>query len=572
VIRKTTPLGRIIYFLGSLNFALLLLATIAVACALATIFESRFDTKVAQIYIYKAPWFVFWLGFLCVNLFCVTLTRLPWQKKHLGFVITHFGIIALLIGAVIGSKFGFEGNITLHKGEPPANRITTARSIVQLEGPKDGELYSLPFDAAAVRPSAKRPRGFAVPGTDWKIVADDYTPHLIRDPHLAERPGGSPAAILKMDSRMAGQRLAIPLKLGDPEMADADLFGLAKIRFREKLPAHEVPHERETQLVLANFAPVIRSEGAGSGIPIHLSKDGAELTVASETFARAEAMSRELTAGSAKIQVLEYWPDFVMKDGRPATRGDEPRNPAVLVRVDYEPAPARRELALELAPGEDGLDYQFVRDGRVVSAGRARVGEEFASGWMDWQIRVEEFAPSAEIRHEVRLPEAGEPETGIPGFRARLEPGGAPPGEPRWIESGRLTELAAGGDRVRIGYGLEVISVPFHLQLLNFEVPRYAGTETPSDYVSTIQFTDPATGKSRLGIAKMNHPASWPGGFWAVMTGFNYKFSQAEWNPRDLDETTLQVLYDPGWLLKWTGSLAICAGIALMFYWKPKKA
>jgi hypothetical protein len=69
----------------------------------------------------------------------------------------------------------------------------------------------------------------------------------------------------------------------------------------------------------------------------------------------------------------------------------------------------------------------------------------------------------------------------------------------------------------------------------------------------------------------MNHPASFPGGFLANVTGINYKFSQAEWNPQNLEETTLQVLSDPGWLLKWMGSLAICIGIAMMFYWKEKK-
>ena len=67
----------------------------------------------------------------------------------------------------------------------------------------------------------------------------------------------------------------------------------------------------------------------------------------------------------------------------------------------------------------------------------------------------------------------------------------------------------------------------------------------------------------------MNHPASFPGTLLANFTGINYKFSQAEWNPRNLEETTLQVLYDPGWLLKWIGSLGICVGIAIMFYWRP---
>jgi cytochrome c biogenesis protein ResB len=123
---------------------------------------------------------------------------------------------------------------------------------------------------------------------------------------------------------------------------------------------------------------------------------------------------------------------------------------------------------------------------------------------------------------------------------------------------------------VRVGYGLEIRPLPFSLKLVNFEVPRYEGTETPSNFIATIEFEDAKSAEKKVGTAKMNHPASFPGTLFANFTGINYKFSQAEWNPRDLGETTLQVLYDPGWLLKWVGSLGICVGIAIMFYIKPK--
>jgi hypothetical protein len=63
-----------------------------------------------------------------------------------------------------------------------------------------------------------------------------------------------------------------------------------------------------------------------------------------------------------------------------------------------------------------------------------------------------------------------------------------------------------------------------------------------------------------------------PGDWWRSLLGWNYKFSQANWNPQNLNETTLQVLYDPGWPLKWTGSIGICCGIALMFYFMPKRS
>ena len=86
--RKRSAAWRVIHYLGSLQLALILLATIAIACAIATFAESNFNTKIAQTYIYKAPWFQIWLAVLCVNLFAVTLTRWPWQKRHLGFVVT----------------------------------------------------------------------------------------------------------------------------------------------------------------------------------------------------------------------------------------------------------------------------------------------------------------------------------------------------------------------------------------------------------------------------------------------------------------------------------------------------
>jgi cytochrome c biogenesis protein ResB len=138
------------------------------------------------------------------------------------------------------------------------------------------------------------------------------------------------------------------------------------------------------------------------------------------------------------------------------------------------------------------------------------------------------------------------------------------------VPSGEITSLTDGKNVVRIGYGLELKPVPFSIRLVDFEVPRYEGTETPSNFIASVEFQDSATGAVKSGTARMNYPASFPGTILSNFTGINYKFSQAEWNPKDLGETTLQVLYDPGWLFKWLGSLLICVGIAIMFYIKPK--
>ena len=71
---------------------------------------------------------------------------------------------------------------------------------------------------------------------------------------------------------------------------------------------------------------------------------------------------------------------------------------------------------------------------------------------------------------------------------------------------------------------------------------------------------------------QMNQPATFPPGLWPQITGLSYKFSQAGWDPQNLNRTTLQVLYDPGWMLKWTGSLLVVAGIFSMFYLRPPRS
>jgi hypothetical protein len=252
------------------------------------------------------------------------------------------------------------------------------------------------------------------------------------------------------------------------------------------------------------------------------------------------------------------------------TRSESPNNPAALVRIARKGA-SEAKPSLELAPAGEGVAYQLRRGGQVYASGTAKKGQSFQLGWADWQATVEDVLPKAAVASEVGPgPELPKGAQGVPGFRAHLVMPDGRRGPDRWVESGQLVSLTDGRTDVRIGYGLEPRSLPFSLKLVNFEVPRDEGTDTPADFRASVEFRDSKTGETKSGLARMNQPASFPGTLAANLTGINYKFSQAEWNPRDLDETTLQVLYDPGWMLKWMGSLAICAGIGIMFYWKPK--
>jgi len=573
---RRSPVWQLIHWLGSLQLALFLLATIAIACAIATFAESGFSAKVAQAYIYKAPWFIVWLIVLCVNLLAVTITRWPWERKHLGFIITHYGIITLLIGAMFGLHTGFEGNVTLQMDAPPTTRVTTSRSVIQLESPADSYLYLKPFDADLARPSAKRPRVFPVPGMDLKIVADDYAPSLIKEPRLVPSTtvDAAPGLLLRLSSKMASQTLDVPLHLSTSPTHD--FFGMASISLLKELPPASPTGPMETRMVFSKFEPVSDGGPQKSGVTLRLSEDGSRLSIFNAegngaTYSREEIMKKPVAEAGATITVEDYWPDFAMVEGKPATLSQNPGNPAVLVRIARQPVNADPKPSFITEVVGDSANYRLIRAGSPYAEGSFRAGDRFSLGWADWEVEVLGVSASSVIANEVRPGEApaGDAEP-TPGFLARLESPDGQRGPERWVESGEITSLTDGKNVVRIGYGLETRPLPFSIRLLRFDVPRDEGTETPSNFLATVEFRDAKTGETKTGVAKMNHPASFPGTLLANFTGINYKFSQAEWNPRNLNQTTLQVLYDPGWLLKWFGSLMICFGIAIQFYGKPK--
>jgi hypothetical protein len=64
-----------------------------IAAIAGTLYESSFDVKVARGYVYGAPWFNLWLVLLGANLACSALSRWPWRKHHVAFLITDLGII-----------------------------------------------------------------------------------------------------------------------------------------------------------------------------------------------------------------------------------------------------------------------------------------------------------------------------------------------------------------------------------------------------------------------------------------------------------------------------------------------
>src|SRR5207344_1576184 len=82
-------------FFASLKLAVILLSILIIGAIVGTLYESTFDAKVARAYVYGASWFNLWLLLLASNLIVSALSRWPWKKHHVAFLIKHLGIITL---------------------------------------------------------------------------------------------------------------------------------------------------------------------------------------------------------------------------------------------------------------------------------------------------------------------------------------------------------------------------------------------------------------------------------------------------------------------------------------------
>jgi hypothetical protein len=631
-------------FFASLKLAVVLLAVIIVAAIAGTVYESSFDAKIARAYVYGAPWFNLWLVLLGANLACSALSRWPWRKHHLAFLITHLGIITLLIGSLIGRIWGIEGTITLFKGEPPTNRLLINERQLRVHD-LDGFVKGYPAEFLHHPPTPQRPRDLGPLASGARLSIVDYAPAI--EEKLNPKPlsdGGAPALHFAIATAMMNQHLDGWLLADDPQNGNFSM-GLANIELRRgtapmstisngrdgspSRPPSESeasPKDQATDLEESIFAFSKAPEeqighvrkGGSTGAKVRLEQpqngDKGRVVIssgASETsFDVAENLGRdtEIAGTPFTLRIENYWADFRIENGKPISLSDQPNNPAVLVTIRGKGIPASAAQAnphgsakdltttggppampapgqetpnhLTLFIADDGtVSYELASRKNGKSSGKLELNKPLPTGWADWQLTIDKTMPHAAssmdfkpINSETAPATADVPD----GLRLRIQQDGET--FERWAPAGwqipvptRQRTNSPGRtsvNEIMVAYGWKTVSLPIGLELLDFEVKRNEGSDSPAGFKSTLRVGN-ADGETATGSCWMNHPFSYPGNWWHTWTGLTYKISQASWNPENLGQSTVQILRDPGWLLKWMGSLLVVIGVFMMFYLQP---
>src|SRR5437763_136333 len=247
---------RVFRFFSSLKLAVVLLAILIIGAIAGTLYESTFDAKVARAYVYGAPWFNLWLLFLAANLIVSALSRWPWKKHHVAFLITHLGIITLLAGSLIGRIWGIEGTITLFKGEPPSDRLLVDQHQLRVRD-TDGIVKGYAAEFIHRPPTPQKPwdLGTLAGGAALSIV--DYAPAIEGklNPKSLQA-GGTPALHFTIATKMMGQKLENWL-MADDRQHGAFNMGLATIELKRGTApnsAAETKSSGEVEIEEAIFA------------------------------------------------------------------------------------------------------------------------------------------------------------------------------------------------------------------------------------------------------------------------------------------------------------------------------
>ncbi len=602
-------------FFASLKLAVVLLAVLIIGSIVGTIYESSLDAKVARAYVYGAPWFNLWLLLLAANLAGAAFSRWPWKKHHVAFLITHLGIITLLAGSLIGRIWGIEGTITLFKGEPPSNRLLVDQHQLRVRD-TDGIVKGYPAEFINRPPTPKKPwdLGLLAGGARLRIV--EYAPAI--ESKLNPRPvneGGAPALHFTISTTMMNQRLESWL-MADDHQHSAFNMGLATIELKRgtapPAPAADSPTAspspaaeediEETLFAFAkapdeHIAKVMKGGSSGAKVQLTQPENGnkgsvvVKLAEKTWTFDVAENLGKDAPMDGSAFTLLiqNYWPDFRIDNGKPGTLSDQPNNPAVVVTLRGKGVPvsaaptahgntpgAAPEMPAAGTTPPNHLTLFIAEDGSVTydlrsrklgnSTGTLELNKPLTTGWADWQLTLDRTMPHAQEWmdfHPVTNPPAT---ANLPdGVRIRLEQGSEI--SEQWIPAGWQVSVPASPADVQISYGWKQIPLPIALELVEFEVERNEGNDSPAGFKSTVRVST-QDGQTASGQCWMNNPFNFPGEWKHTWTGLTYKMSQASWNPENLGQSTIQILRDPGWLLKWIGSLLIVCGIFMLFYVK----
>jgi hypothetical protein len=575
-----SPFVRFIQFLGKVQFTTVLLLGGAVIMILGTIVESRESREAAWTAVYGTLWFDIFLLLLGVNLILAVINRIPIQRHHWPFVLTHFAIVLLLAGAWISRTFGYEGRLVIYEGSQEDRLLMDGLEIRTLWQTGTEDSGTRGADSPSVQAtfplvSNRRLAGHVLQeegeGRPEIRIVDQVANGVASMEMTGAGVGGSPGVEFVVSR--GHEQVRQWLILGDHDHGRIDL-GVIEMAFRraelEDLladqPAGAQPPAAELLVTPADGgAPVRIPLPAGLGQAVECGPaliaevqqfflrarivDGKLSEVASASLNPAAVVEIRSARGSETHTVFAHFPEFNAIHGRDASQPSAAR-----VSLNASALLAKPQVVILLAPDEQ-LYVQTADAAGRQPALPLPLGEDVALASLGLGLRLERALASARPERVVKPVPDGQ-EGGAPHVRI----------EARFQDERRALWLGRGGGsrnahfhglgELEVAFGPQLRPLPFAIALEEFQVVHHPGSNRPSEYWSRVQVV-PSTPDiaPRTARISMNRPLDVEG-FRLFQSSYQLGRGGAP------DATILTVSYDPGVTLVYVAFALIILGIA----------
>ncbi len=574
-------------FFASLKLAVILLVIFGAMLSWATFYESSTSTEEVQQLVYKTLWFDLFLLMLGINVTCSALKRLPWKKRHTGFVLTHTGIIIILIGSLMTRKFGIEGTLALQEGESASfirlNDAVLSVSIPRLDVHEEFDPWFLDEGV----PAGKEIR-YPVSDTGLACYVDQYffNPRTI-DRVTNDGQPGHPA--IRIAFSQGGQSSGLQpqwLMLDHPGRDTLDL-GMAKIVFER------VGSQEELLQKLNPPQPVeAPDEPKGEVVLLDPGKNPVKTIPLKELMVTPVTM--EYQGAQYIVEFDEFVPRAAVREGKLVNNESGKLNPAVRFEI-HGPEGEESHLAFSLFPtlgsshgneqSYSGLTGQFnypIEDDTETSnlvtiflaadqelfyrasnvagkfeTGEVQVGDSFDTTWNSIQLTVLDFYSNGKVTQEIV--DAGKNMEGMhsdPMAHVRVEYNGKTADE--YIRFNMPAQLAVGGETCVVELGQRKFPLGFTLLLNDFNAPNYPGTNRPARFESYVTLLDPDNQVEEQQKIYMNNPLDYN-------NFLVYQSSYQKGTGGRPDISIFSVARDPGLWVKYFGSIVLTLGMIVMF-------
>ena len=564
-------------FLASLQLAVGTLVTLMIVLAAGTVVESRYSADAARILIYGAPWFSLILIVLVINLACSAADRLPWKKKHIGFVLTHLGIIIILAGSMATQQSAVDGQMSLEEGST-GKWVTLKQPMFYLYSQAFKEERMIPFKERAFRwKGHEKITELKAEGRFAEIALTQFYPKANAESKWAPASQGPLAlqvtihnAMMNVTQWLADEpmsrevsvgpavfKLASELMQPSPEISDKSYFEIKRGEEKLQMPAPEknaLPFEKVFDnglkikvLELYEHAYVEENTLKEGAAPEHAENPAAVLEVHGNISGADSSAQPKIE----KHTVFANFPDFPTVHGRPTSE--------LGLTVQYRrPRSGSRGESHELrfVPDASGVQYQ-IQTGTKIEQGRVEIGKEISTGWMNLQFRVDQVLPHA-VPDVTVTPLDDDDKSELAVSAAELEIKSGKTAQKFWIVEGLHKSLMFEEGLFEIVFGRRQLALGFELMLKDFRVKNDPGTERPASFESDVVLKDFSRGTSFEKTISMNQPLVYKG-FQIYQAGYTP-------NPEGKEMSSFAVGRDPGVPLKYLGAIIMVIGILLMFY------